>query len=430
MRNAIFARLVALRSAQPHDADFGMALSPMAPRRTSPHHTLPPSPRTRWVVVALLALPVVLAAPSDRPARAAGVGRPVAVPQSPELATLRQRSAEAERRLIAATAAYEVAEARLAQSVMRALSQRRKADEARQRVEVNQQRVDALLRSSYENAVPPGLSLLSAAGDQDAGSLLDAATYLGQVTQDRQDLLRDQMVARKVADELQQAADQAATEATSQEHALEAQVASLRSQAAQAQNDLETLMRRLVAEQRVRERAAQLARDRRAREQARRLAAARSVAAPTVAPARCGGVTVELLSTYGSYPNGLIPAEALCPLSIRGHMLRADAALAFERLALAYRQAFGGSPCLTDSYRSYAEQVRVYQDKPSLAAVPGTSNHGWGLAVDLCGGLQSFNTPQQSWMRTNAGRYGWYHPGWAGRGGSRPEPWHWEYGNR
>lgn len=272
MRNAIFARLVALRSAQPHDADFGMASSPMAPRRTSPHHMLPPSPQTRWVVVALLALPVVLAAPSDRPARAAGVGRPVAVPQNPELATLRQRSAEAERRLIAATAAYEVAEARLAQSVMRALSQRRKADDARQQVEVNQQRVDALLRSSYENAVPPGLSLLSAAGDQDAGSLLDAA-------------------------------------------------------------------------------------------------------------------------------------------------------------ALAYRQAFGGSPCLTDSYRSYAEQVRVYQEKPSLAAVPGTSNHGWGLAVDLCGGLQSFGTPQQSWMRTNAGRYGWYHPGWAERGGSRPEPWHWEYGN-
>ena len=39
------------------------------------------------------------------------------------------------------------------------------------------------------------------------------------------------------------------------------------------------------------------------------------------------------------------------------------------------------------SYRTYEQQVELYQmylnGTGNLAAVPGTSNHGWGLAVDL-----------------------------------------------
>jgi hypothetical protein len=59
--------------------------------------------------------------------------------------------------------------------------------------------------------------------------------------------------------------------------------------------------------------------------------------------------------------------------------------------------------------------------------VPGTSNHGWGLAVDLCGGIQTYNTPQYAWMVANAGRFGYLHPTWADPGNGREEPWHWEY---
>ena len=75
----------------------------------------------------------------------------------------------------------------------------------------------------------------------------------------------------------------------------------------------------------------------------------------------------------------------------------------------------------------YAEQVRLYGEKPELAAVPGTSDHGWGLAVDLCGGVERFGTPQYAWMVANAGRFGFLHPGWADPGNGREEPWHWEY---
>ncbi len=65
--------------------------------------------------------------------------------------------------------------------------------------------------------------------------------------------------------------------------------------------------------------------------------------------------------------------------------------------------------------------------KPTLAAVPGTSNHGWGVALDLCDGVERFDTPAHRWLQENAAAFGWFHPAWAQQGGSKPEPWHWEY---
>jgi hypothetical protein len=137
----------------------------------------------------------------------------------------------------------------------------------------------------------------------------------------------------------------------------------------------------------------------------------------------CTGDHVEI------YHNGQIPLSALCALaSAPGQYLRADAAYAFDRLARAYAARFGRPLCVTDSYRPLATQVELYATKPTLAAVPGTSNHGWGTATDLCGGIQSFDTAQHNWMLVNAPLYGWFHPMWAQQLGSKPEPWHWEYG--
>jgi cell wall-associated NlpC family hydrolase len=161
--------------------------------------------------------------------------------------------------------------------------------------------------------------------------------------------------------------------------------------------------------------------------------------APAAAPAPTGGaLRVECGNTvyppsydgtraWGGYPNGLIPPSALCPLGVAGHMLRCDAAAAWRAMAAAFATTFGTPLCITDSYRTYASQVRLYGQKPALAAVPGTSNHGWGLAVDLCGGVDHFGTPQYQWMVDNAGRFGWLHPNWADPGNGREEPWHWEF---
>ncbi|MEV5961227.1 peptidoglycan DD-metalloendopeptidase family protein [Kribbella sp. NPDC051952] len=137
--------------------------------------------------------------------------------------------------------------------------------------------------------------------------------------------------------------------------------------------------------------------------------------------------TGSVSTGWGSFSNGMIPSSKLCAIS-SGHMLRCDAAAAYAQLAAAYRNQFGKSLCITDSYRSYASQVSLYARKPSLAALPGTSNHGWGVAVDLCGGIDKYSTAQYQWMKAHAGAFGWVHPAWAEQGSNREEPWHWEFG--
>jgi cell wall-associated NlpC family hydrolase len=131
---------------------------------------------------------------------------------------------------------------------------------------------------------------------------------------------------------------------------------------------------------------------------------------------------------WGGWSNGRIPTEALCALGVNHHVLRCDAAAAYAALSKEYQGTFGTPLCITDSYRSFASQVAAYAKKPALAAVPGTSNHGWALAVDLCGGINVAGTPQWKWMTANAGRFGWVQPDWARPGAEKPEPWHWEFG--
>ena len=132
---------------------------------------------------------------------------------------------------------------------------------------------------------------------------------------------------------------------------------------------------------------------------------------------------------WGGYANGQIPTEALCALGVARHALRCDAAASYGAMSTAYESAFGSRLCITDSYRSYAGQVSAYRRKPALAAYPGTSNHGWALAVDLCGGINVTGSAQWTWMTANAGRFGFVQPDWARPGAEKPEPWHWEFGH-
>lgn len=126
--------------------------------------------------------------------------------------------------------------------------------------------------------------------------------------------------------------------------------------------------------------------------------------------------------------NGQLPASVLCRLpGSSGQKLRADAAVAFAAMAADYKKAIGSPICITDGYRTLAEQQALSRRKPGLTARPGTSEHGWGLAVDLGCGVESFGSRQHAWLRANADSYGWDLPTWARRGGSKPEPWHWEY---
>ncbi|WP_053206204.1 M15 family metallopeptidase [Jiangella muralis] len=126
--------------------------------------------------------------------------------------------------------------------------------------------------------------------------------------------------------------------------------------------------------------------------------------------------------------NGELGDDHLCGIG-SGQQLRPDAAASFVALDAFYRAETGEGliSCVTDSYRSYEAQVDVADRKPGLAAEPGTSEHGWGLAVDVGCGANSFDGALYDWLDDNAGDFGWDNPGWAQPGGSTPEPWHWEF---
>lgn len=53
------------------------------------------------------------------------------------------------------------------------------------------------------------------------------------------------------------------------------------------------------------------------------------------------------------------------------------------------------------SYRLYADQVYFWNNQPPLAAYPGTSNHGWGTAVDLA------EQWMRSWIDDHGKEFGW-----------------------
>ncbi|MHA7132808.1 M15 family metallopeptidase [Oerskovia turbata] len=124
-------------------------------------------------------------------------------------------------------------------------------------------------------------------------------------------------------------------------------------------------------------------------------------------------------SDLAAHGNGRIPRAALQEVGTTGHRLWAPAGQALESLMAAAARE-GVQIGITDSYRSFDAQVDVAQRKGlysqgGLAAEPGTSPHGWGLAVDL-----DLDGRAQAWMRANAGRFGFVED-------TPREPWHWVY---
>ena len=141
--------------------------------------------------------------------------------------------------------------------------------------------------------------------------------------------------------------------------------------------------------------------------------------APAITMGDGAGSSTHVPDVLRSYGNGRIPRELLTPIGIGQHRLWGPAAEAFKAMRAA-AAADGVSISVTDSYRSYDSQVELAARKGlsqngGLAAVPGTSEHGWGLAVDM-----DVNGAGMAWLKANGASYGWVQP-------STREPWHWEF---
>lgn len=148
--------------------------------------------------------------------------------------------------------------------------------------------------------------------------------------------------------------------------------------------------------------------------------------------------------------NGKLTASQLTALrTADGQRLAKDAAASWDKLAAAYTARTGGRHlAVTDTYRPRDVQERIFRERyvaqrtgggfygdvriwdgvryvrrrgHAAAAVPGTSNHGLGLAVDA--GIGSFTSQAYKDLSAIAGHYGW-----SNAAGKRiNEPWHWEY---
>ncbi|MBX4199336.1 M15 family metallopeptidase [Candidatus Saccharibacteria bacterium] len=125
--------------------------------------------------------------------------------------------------------------------------------------------------------------------------------------------------------------------------------------------------------------------------------------------------------------------------------LRQDAASALEKMA-ADAKTDGMNLMLASGYRSYAEQVAVYNGfvksdgkvaADASSARPGHSEHQTGLAADLepasrkCEVETCFeSTPEGKWLASNSYKYGFiirYHKDTQSLTGYEYEPWHMRY---
>ena len=341
-------------------------------------------------VVLLLTALLGVAAPAT--AQDSGVLRQRAAQQQAELEAATRGAADATARQTAALEASTLAQREADRAARQARQQEARRREAE--VRTRQARVDlsryiaAVYRSgAADRSIALYSSLLDDGEPQALLRGLGTATRVGQASSDAFEQLeraeaaqeRATLAATRAAGTAKAAAEAAAAaKAAADQVVIDAatRVSSAGTALAGTQAALAIALRR----EEMLARAETIARDRSA-----------------IPPAAVEGALARPVGTCAggdlSGDNGRLALDALCPLwGTSGQLLRADAAAAFDAMSRAYGEEFGEPLCVTDSYRSLPEQVAVAAAKPQLAAVPGTSNHGWGVALDLCGGVQSFGT--------------------------------------
>ena len=133
-------------------------------------------------------------------------------------------------------------------------------------------------------------------------------------------------------------------------------------------------------------------------------------------------------SSFGN-SSGCISNSQLKSVGIGDHKLQTDAANAFIKMYEDMPNNVKSSVKLSDSYRPLNIQCNIFDwDKyessgkrvkkgtsSTPVAYPGTSNHGWGRAIDIS------PSNVQNWIRENGTKYGWC---W---GEAKSEPWHFTF---
>ena len=158
---------------------------------------------------------------------------------------------------------------------------------------------------------------------------------------------------------------------------------------------------------------------------------------------------VSLPACLKGQSNGKVDPKLLKSCGVTSGVMVEPAARAMKAMMAAARAA-GFDPRHVGDYRSYERQVQMFNERYSktpipgrptkvwngvtywqkpntaMSAVPGTSNHGWGLALDIAEerngkpGIDSISDAFVRWLIKNAATYGY-------SAEHNSEPWHWRY---
>jgi hypothetical protein len=139
--------------------------------------------------------------------------------------------------------------------------------------------------------------------------------------------------------------------------------------------------------------------------------------------------------------NGELPANLVAKLDFSSIKLEKHAVIQLNAMNKEFKAKFGVDIAMSGGNRSFDVQNSIFDwahfDKTgkarkigtnggTAAAKPGTSQHGWGLAIDTSG-MGDKGSAKFDFLEQIGGKYGWVNPGWAKGSGAGHEPWHREY---
>ncbi len=129
---------------------------------------------------------------------------------------------------------------------------------------------------------------------------------------------------------------------------------------------------------------------------------------PAVLPYYARNRSKEVNNIRNTLPNGKLQANHLTSITgANGVPIQVHTSVQ-PHLAqmIAAAKAAGVNLSFVSGYRSYADQEYLHRTKPKgIAAAPGTSDHGWGMAIDL--NRYSGNWEKTySWLIKNMTKYG------------------------
>jgi hypothetical protein len=158
---------------------------------------------------------------------------------------------------------------------------------------------------------------------------------------------------------------------------------------------------------------------------------------------------VSMPSSLKGVQNGRLPETSLESCGVASYKMHPTAARAMRALVAAAKAA-GFDVRATGTYRSLESQERLFRQRyvaaeikgrptkkwngvtywqrpnTAMAATPGTSNHGLGLAIDFAEerdgkpGVESVSAAFVAWLIKHADAYGY-------SAEAQSEPWHWRY---